>query len=259
MNIDLKGKTALVCGASKGIGEAIARELAHLGASVTLMARSAEKLEKLIAELDNSAGQKHHFMVADFTNVASIESLIKEQDMSYHILINNTGGPAGGRLRDAKLSAFEQVFTMHLHVSHLLVKYLTPYMITENYGRIINVISTSVKIPIPGLGVSNTVRGAMASWAKTLANELAGEGITVNNILPGFVETDRLIEIVNNRVEKQGVDKATVVNEMKESTPAGRFALPGEVGYLAGFLASPSAAYITGTSIPIDGGRTGSI
>lgn len=259
MDINLQGKQALVCGASKGIGEAVAKELAALGANVTLMARNKEKLVQIKNKLSTNIGQKHQVIAADFSDPqATIDSLLK-QGNNFHVLVNNTGGPAGGSILEAEVDAFEKAFTMHVKMSHLLVQNLAPFMKSEQYGRIINVVSTSVKIPIPGLGVSNTIRGAIASWSKTMANELAEDGITVNNILPGFTETDRLSEIITNNAEKRDIEKAKVRKMMIESIPAKRFGLPEEVGALAGFLASPSAGYITGTSIPIDGGRTGSL
>ncbi len=262
MNLNLKGKRALVCGSTQGIGKATAIELAELGAEVVLLARNEESLQKVMAELSTANGQNHEFLAADFTNPEYVADKVKNYiavNKGFHILINNAGGPPGGKLIDAKLDEFDFALTMHLKVSHLLVQTLAPFMQEQGYGRIVNIISTSVKIPIMGLGVSNTTRGAMANWSKTLSFELAADGITVNNVLPGFTETDRLDQIINNKSKKTGIDKAEVAEQMKTETPAKRFAAPEEVASLAAYLCTPAAGYINGTSIPVDGGRTGSL
>jgi len=258
MDLNLKGKNALVCGSSQGMGLAIAKELSNLGAEVTLFARNESSLQAALKQL--SPG-KHDYLVADFDDLAAVNHAIEGalEKKSYHILINNTGGPAPGPLVNASIADFEAGMRRHLHVSHTLVQKLLPGMKEASYGRIVNIISTSVKIPIPGLGVSNTVRGAMASWAKTLANELGSFGITVNNILPGFINTARITSLVAGKAKQTGKTPETIEQEMKNTIPAGRFGEPEEVAAYAAFLCSNSGAYINGTSLRIDGGRTGSI
>ena len=259
MNIQLEGRNALVCGSTQGIGLAIAMQFAEMGANVTLLARNEESLQKAIAGLPDNGSQAHSILVADFSEplqvLATIENhLAKVQ--KFHILVNNTGGPAPGPVHKAKTEDFLKALTQHLFASQHLVQALLPGMKEEKFGRIINIISTSVKQPIEGLGVSNTVRGAMASWAKTLATEVAEFGVTVNNILPGATTTDRLAQIITNKSKAGKVEEDIVQKEMLKEIPAKRFAKPEEIAFLAGFLASKLAGYITGTSIAVDGGRT---
>jgi 3-oxoacyl-[acyl-carrier protein] reductase len=258
MNIDLHGKRAIVCGASKGIGRAAAQELASLGAEVTLVARNAAALETAKATLANP--DRHHFFAADFQNPQQLREKIEAHIAQHgliHILVNNTGGPAPGPVSTATLDQFQGAFTQHLLCNHVLALAVIPGMKAEKYGRIINVISTSVKIPIPGLGVSNTIRAAVANWSKTLATEVAPFGITVNNILPGATDTDRLAEIMANKAQKSGQSLAGIIAHEAATIPAGRFARPEELAQTIAFLASPAAAYITGINLPVDGGRTG--
>lgn len=261
MNLTLLHKNALVCGSSKGIGKAIAIELALLGANVTLVARTGEKLVEVKDQLDRSQGQKHDFLVANFTDSADLKKKVKGlvSVKPIHILINNTGGPAAGPITAAKTDEFTAAFHNHLICNHLLTQLVLPGMKAEGYGRIINIISTSVKQPLPGLGVSNTVRAAVANWAKTLANELGPFGITVNNVLPGATDTDRLQEIIRNSAAKSGQTEEAVAQQMKAGIPLGRFADPAEIAAAAAFLASPSAAYVSGINLPVDGGRTKSL
>lgn len=261
MNIDLSGKNALVGGSSRGIGKASAIALAELGASITLMARSQEGLERVMHQLSTAHNQKHTYLVVDYQEPLAMQSKINElvESKSIHLLVNNTGGPPGGPIVEARPEAFLDAYQKHLVCNHLLTQAVIPGMHAANYGRIINIISTSVKEPILGLGVSNTTRGAVASWAKTMSKELGPLGITVNNVLPGFTKTDRLDEIIELRAQKQGMQKAALVQQMEQSVPLRRFASPQEVGDVVAFLASPAAAYITGTSIRVDGGRTNSI
>ncbi len=258
MNIDLKGKTALITGASKGIGRAIATEFAKAGAHIIAVSRDANELEKLCKELP---GGNHHFLEADFSQsdlaINKISNFLKQHPID--ILVNNTGGPAPGPIEEASWDQFLKGLEMHLKMSQGLSQCVLPNMKENQFGRIINVISTSVKIPIPGLGVSNTVRGAMASWSKTLASEVGMYGITVNNILPGFIKTGRLDALIDGRSEKQKKSPEQIANEMVASIPAGRFGKPEELAYYATFLASEMGAYINGTSLQIDGGRTGSL
>jgi len=261
MDLSLKDKNALVCGSSKGIGKAIAVELATLGANVTLVARNGDLLTEVRNELPKATGQKHNFLVADFTNPADLKKKIRNLTgrKPIHILINNTGGPPGGSIIEAKTDEFLQAYNNHLVCNHLLMKACLKGMKKAGYGRIINIISTSVKIPLDGLGVSNTTRGAVASWAKTVANEVAKYGITVNNVLPGATKTGRLESIIQNKADKLDIPFITQSKKMISAIPMGRFANPQEIANAAAFLASPAASYITGVSIPVDGGRTKSL
>ena len=258
MNLDIQHKNALVCGSTQGIGKAAAIQLAEEGVNVTLVARSEDKLKAVLAELPNT-NQNHGYLVADFTNPADLKEKLEATNLQFHILVNNTGGPAGGPVFDATLEEFERAFTMHLKCNHVLVQALVPFMKEQNYGRIINVISTSVKQPLDGLGVSNTIRGAVANWSKTLANELGQFGITVNNVLPGATATERLTEIINNKAAKTGKTVEEVAEMMKNASPAKRFAKPEEVANAIVFLASERASFINGINVPVDGGRTKSL
>lgn len=258
MNVDLSGKNALVCGGSKGIGKAVAMELAAMGANIILAARSADLLAEIVTELPNNIPQNHGFLVVDLEDHEDLIKKVKTLVMSkpIHILINNSGGPPGGPIIDAKPEEFIQAMERHLIASHHLVRLLAPRMKEVEYGRIINIISTSVKEPIAGLGVSNTTRGAMASWAKTVAMELAPAGITVNNILPGFTRTERLESLVSAWADQRKLSVDEMEHQLYQSVPMGRFANPEEVGSVAAFLATPAASYVTGVSLAVDGGRT---
>ena len=262
MNLNLKNKNALVCGGSRGLGEASAIELALLGANVVLLARNEERLKSVLNNLDTSKGQQHSFIVVDFSEgeqslKEKIDGLIANKNI--HILINNTGGPKGGDLENANPDELVNAFNHHILTAHALVKWLKRGMLEDNYGRIINIVSTSVRQPIKGLAVSNITRGAMASWAKTLSMELAPTGITVNNILPGTTKTERVDEILLSRQKLYNLTPEQSVQSMMQEIPFGRFATPEEIGGVVAFLASPAASYITGTSIPVDGGKIKSI
>lgn len=259
MNLNLSGKNALVCGSTQGIGRAVAEELAELGANVTLLARNQSKLEEVLKGLNTQDGQVHQFLVADFSKPSDLKSIIEAHVKTniYHILINNTGGPPAGQAVEADVDAFRSAFDQHLVCNQILVQALVDGMKHEAYGRIINIISTSVKLPIPGLGVSNTIRGAVANWSKTLAGELGRFGITVNNVLPGATSTQRLSSIIENKANKLGKSIEEVEEEMKHEIPARRFAAAAEVASAVAFLATPAASYINGINVPVDGGRTG--
>jgi len=261
MNLSLEGKWAVVCGSTQGIGLAIAEELALLGANCILMARNESALKEAIAKLDISNRQLHAYHVADFSKPDQVKSGIMEivSARPIQILINNTGGPPAGPVFEAREEEFVSAFNQHLICNHILVKAVVPGMKVAGYGRIINIISTSVRIPHKNLGVSNTIRGAVASWAKTLSNEVGEYNITVNNILPGYTTTARLQTVIEKNAESKNANKDTVKNEMIEGIPMKRFGDPAEIAAMAAFLASPAASYVTGTSIPVDGGRTGSI
>jgi 3-oxoacyl-[acyl-carrier protein] reductase len=251
MDLNLSGRHALVCGASEGIGLAAAHELALLGAEVTVLSRRAEVLPT----------QRHDWLAADVSQHAALREQLQASiaERPVHILINNTGGPASGRAIDADASAYLDAFQRHLLANQTLVQAVLSGMQQARWGRIVNVVSTSVKEPIANLGVSNTIRGAVASWAKTLSRELAPQGITVNNVLPGYTRTRRLDQILRDRAANSGGNEAAVAAAMMASVPAGRFAEAGEVASAIAFLASPAAAYINGVSLAVDGGRMQSI
>lgn len=256
----LAGKSAWVCGASRGIGRAIAERLAGEGAAVTVIARDAEALERLIGELPGT--QIHQALSLDLSDLERLRHLVAQQldeNPLPEILINNTGGPPPGPVLSADGDAFEAAFRQHLLSAQLLVQALVPGMRAANYGRIVNIISTSVRQPIPGLGVSNTIRGAVASWAKTLAGELAPAGITVNNVLPGYCATERLDSLMAARAERSGQTREQVRQDYLAQVPAGRFAEPAEIAAAVAFLASPEAGYVTGINLPVDGGRISSL
>jgi len=261
LSLSLAGKTALVAGSTQGIGLASAQALASLGAGCVLISRNEEKLKEALKTLDTTNGQRHSYLVADFQQPEQVRSVVAAfvKQQSIDILINNSGGPAGGPITEAKPEDFLNAFQQHLICNHLLVQTVSGGMKSAGYGRIVNIISTSVKIPLHGLGVSNTIRGAVASWAKTMANELGQFGITVNNVLPGSTTTGRLEAIINNKAAKTGKSKETIEKEMTEEVPAKRFGKPEEIAAMVAFLCTPAAAYANGTSIPVDGGRTGSI
>jgi 3-oxoacyl-[acyl-carrier protein] reductase len=259
MDIDLSGKRALVCGSTQGIGKAVALELALLGASVTLVARNQESLQRVRSELSTGAGQHHASITVDFNDPAALKKRAAEdirESGPIHVLVNNTGGPKAGPVLDAELQEFVNTFSQHLLCNHILAQMVIPGMKSARYGRIVNIISTSVKEPIPGLGVSNTVRAAVASWAKTLAGEVARFGITVNNVLPGMTKTARLDYVIQTNAERSGRTIEQVTNEMIAEIPAERYAEPRELAAVAAFLCTPAASYVNGVSLAVDGGRT---
>ena len=259
MELSLKNKNAIVCGSTQGIGEASAIELAKLGANITLIARNESKLLDVLNELDKSQGQTHSFICIDFSDSEKLKEEVKLLKGTYHVLVNNTGGPAAGPITDANTNAFEEAFRMHLINNQILVQQVIKGMKDAGFGRIINIISTSVKAPIAGLGVSNTIRAAVASWAKTLSIELGAYGITVNNVLPGFTNTNRLKSLIAKKAEVQGKSEDKIASAMKSQVPAARFGQANEVANAVAFLCSPAASYINGINLPVDGGRTASL
>lgn len=262
MDIDLTGRHALVCGASQGIGRACAIELAQLGANVTALARREDALRELIGLLPRThAAQRHGFLAADgaATEALRAQAQALVAGGPVHILVNNSGGPPPGPVHGAKPEAFLAAYRQHLLANHVLTETVIPGMKQDGYGRIVNIISTSVKEPIQGLGVSNTTRWAVASWAKTLAAELAPFGITINNVLPGYTRTPRIEEIIATRAQKSGKPAGDIERAMVAEIPLSRFAEPAEIAAAVAFLASPAAGYITGINLPVDGGRTRSL
>jgi len=262
MNLDLSNKTALVCGASQGLGAAVAKELALLGANIVALSRSEEKLQKLLATLHVAGNQQHSYIAADTSNPAEV----KEKVAAYlalgniiHIVVNNTGGPPSGPMIATPADELETAFRSHVITSHILAQLAVEGMKQAGYGRIVNIVSTSVKQPINGLGISNTVRAAVANWAKTLANEIGGFGITVNNVLPGFTKTNRLDYLFNKQAEGANTTMDEIIKRTTSLIPAGRLGEPEEFGAAVAFLCSPAASYINGINLPVDGGRTGGL
>lgn len=261
IQMNFEGKRALICGASRGIGRAIALALAENGCTLTILARDPVALNALLVILPRPVQQTHDSCALDLSDLEELKQRMDQLSVKndYQILVNNTGGPPSGRLEIAAIPAFELALRQHLMASHTIVQAVVPGMRKCGYGRIINILSTSVKQPLDHLGVSNTVRAAMANWAKTLANELAIDGITVNNILPGATSTDRLKSLIKNESQAQFISMEQIEERMIKHIPMGRFAGPEEIAYAALFLASPLASYITGINIPVDGGRTKSL
>jgi 3-oxoacyl-[acyl-carrier protein] reductase len=261
MNLSLQHRHAIVGGSSAGIGRATAIELALLGADVTLIARTESSLQAVCAELDTAQGQTHRYIVGDYAQPEQLVRRVADLVVGHpaHILVNNTGGPPPGAITEASVAAFLAAYQQHLLCNQLLAQTVLSGMKTDGYGRIINIISTSVKEPLEQLGVSNTTRWSVAAWAKTWANEVGPFGITVNNVLPGFTETDRLRGIVERRAAQTGTDVNLVAQQLQQHVPLRRFAQAQEVAAAVAFLASPAAAYISGINLPVDGGRTKSL
>lgn len=258
---ELAGMVAMVGGSTQGIGLACARALAARGARLVLLARDRARLQAARATLAAAAGGGEHLVaVADHGAPdevrAAAESALGEVG-AVHILVHNTGGPPAGAAADAEPEAFALAFRQQVISGQVLVRALVPGMRSAGYGRVVNIISTSVKQPIPNLGVSNTVRAAVANWAKTLAGELGPHGITVNNVLPGYTRTERLESLVRGRAGKSGLTTEAVERELLATIPAGRFGRPEETAAAVAFLCGPDAGYINGINLPVDGGRLG--
>jgi 3-oxoacyl-[acyl-carrier protein] reductase len=261
MDLNLNGRNAIVCGSTQGIGRACAEELALLGATVILLARDETRLKVVVDELPVVSGQRHSYIACDFEQIDDLRNKVSDfaRKTIVHILVNNTGGPPPGQAIDARPEEFMRAFSNHLICNQILTQAVSEGMITAKYGRIINIVSTSVKIPIRGLGVSNAIRGAVANWSKTLSVELGKHGITVNNVLPGATMTARLESIIKRNAEKAGHTIQESTEEVIRDIPAGRIADPKEVGAAVAFLASPAASYVNGINFPVDGGRTGTL
>ncbi len=262
MNLDLTNKTALVCGASQGLGLASAKELALLGANIIAASRNEEKLKTAVEQLDTSKGQKHSYLVIDLSEPEAVREIVSSflaEGIIIHVLINNAGGPPSAPMIDTDAAEIEKAFRTHVISSHLLAQLVVAGMKKAGFGRIVNIVSTSVKQPINGLGISNLVRAAVANWAKTLANEISSSGITINNVLPGFTNTDRLHYLFSKQASDRGLTEEDILTMTVSAIPAKRIGEPEELGAAVAFLCSPAAAYINGINLPVDGGRTGSL
>lgn len=261
MNLDLTNRTALVCGASQGLGLACATELALMGANVVVASRSDDKLNSVVKQLDASKGQKHSYLILDLSQPDQVKKTVAAflRNNAIHILVNNAGGPPAGPMIDTDPAEMEKAFRTHVISSHTLAQLVVPGMKDAQFGRIINIVSTSVKQPINGLGISNLVRAAVANWAKTLANEIGSFGITVNNVLPGYTNTARLNYLFGKQAADQGIAKEAILDKTIEAIPARRIGEPEEFGAAVAFLCSPAASYINGINLPVDGGRTGTL
>lgn len=261
MIISLKGKYALIGGASQGIGKSIAQQFAISGATCILLSRNAIALQEVVNNLATPFNQQHIFFAVDYADIAGVQNVINNiiKEHPVHILINNTGGPAPGLISEADVTAFADAFNRHIIINQLFAQAVLPGMKQAGFGRIINITSTSVKIPLPNLGVSNTIRAAVAGWAKTLSNEVASYGITVNTVLPGFTDTPRLESLIKNIATSSDITIEAAKENMERTVPAGRLGQPKETAAAVTFLASDQAAYINGITLPVDGGRTGVI
>tara|TARA_B000000557_G_C20811501_1_gene460375 strand:+ start:1137 stop:1925 length:789 start_codon:yes stop_codon:yes gene_type:complete len=261
MNLSLKNKNVIACGSTDGIGEASALLMAERGASITLVARNKDKLNHTLSRLSTENNQKHFILSIDFNETLELEKKINKHILEkigvVNILINNSGGPHGGDLINAKGSEFRIAFERLLIANHILTQAVVPGMIEKKNGRILNIISTSVKQVIPGLGVSNTIRGAVAQWAKTLAIELGPFGITVNNILPGYTSTKRLEALAELKSKNLGVSPEKIKEGWANNTALRRLGHPEEIASSIAFLASDAASYINGHNLSVDGGRFG--
>lgn len=261
MIIDLRGYRAVVGGATRGLGLAAARQLAASGATVTLMARNEHSLNEALASLSSDAGQQHDYLQVDYLDFIGFRQLTERffSGKKVDILVNNTNGPKAGTVNEKTTEDFQEAFDLLFKTYHHLTQLLVPGMRSRGYGRILNVSSVSVKEPLPNLVLSNSIRTAVVSWAKSLADAVASDGVTVNSILTGAFDTERIRELTQKQAQASGDTIDALLEARKASIPAGRFGDPKEYGYLLAFLASPMAAYITGASIPIDGGAIKSL
>lgn len=256
MKVELNGLRAVVCGGSSGIGKACSKLLANNGASITIISRSKNKLNNIVSNLDRSKDQSHKFICADLNEPNRLDEILKDKlDYKVDILINNSGGPKGGLLIDAEPTEFTLAFNRLLVSSQILTKFVVSDMQKQGFGRIINIISTSINQVIPGLGVSNTVRGAVSQWSKTLAIELGSYNITVNNILPGYTKTKRLEELATSKAQELNTTKDNIYKLWADSTSLKRLAEPNEIANTVLFLCSGGSSYITGHNLSVDGGR----
>lgn len=256
MKISLEGKKALVGGSSGGIGKAIAQQLASSGASVTLMARNEDKLRAVLASLSTSEGQSHQYLVVDFSDYEGYKKSISKyfESNSVDILVNNTQGPSAGNALEKNVEDYQDAFNLLFKTVVFTTELALPHMMNNQWGRVINVASISVKEPLSYLALSNSIRASLVTWAKSLATDVGDKQITVNSILTGYFDTERIAQLNAKKAEQLGISEDEVLADMKSKVPLKRIGDPKEYGYLTAFLASDNAAFITGTQIPIDGG-----
>ena len=261
MNLSLKHKHAFVCGSTDGIGKASALLMAEYGCEITLIARNQEKLDSTLSELAQNDDQNHSTVCADFDDPGMLKEKVNSQISTLgkpvDILVNNSGGPHGGALIEAEEDEFRIAFERLLICNHIMAKAVVPGMKEQGSGRIINIISTSVRQVIPGLGVSNTIRGSVAQWGKTLAIELGEYGICVNNILPGYTATARLQDLADRKAGTMGMTPDQIRDDWAKNTSLKRLGTPDEIASSVAFLASDAAGYVSGHNLSVDGGRFG--
>ena len=257
MKIDLSKRNAIVLGSSDGIGLAVAHQFAECGANLLLVARSIEKLVRITNDLKQKYNQHIDYLALDIGELNTLRKELKKKLIefgNFTIVLNNSGGPPAGSVSNATIEDFEQAFRQQLYAFQVVLEIVKPGMMQQNFGRIINITSIGAKQPIPNLGVSNTLRGAVTSWAKTLSLELAPYGITVNNLLPGFILTKRLISLIETEARRKGISFEEEMNFRQRQVPIGRVGKPEEIAYAAAFLASDFASYVNGINFPVDGG-----
>jgi len=257
MNLKLDGKVVFVGGASKGLGRAAATALANEGAKVVISARNRETLRATADSISRETGSAVMAVPADLSRSDQVRAAIKavlDDFGRVDILVNNAGGPPVGAFMEFTDEAWEAAFRLNLMSAVTLAREVVPGMKDRHWGRIINLTSIAVKQPLGGLILSNSIRAGVHGWAKSLSNELARLGITVNNVLPGYTLTDRVRGLARTQAEKEGATVDEMLARMQEAIPMKRLGKPEDVGDLVAFLASEQAGYITGASIQIDGG-----
>tara|TARA_B110000196_G_scaffold111401_1_gene96704 strand:- start:390 stop:1175 length:786 start_codon:yes stop_codon:yes gene_type:complete len=256
MKIDLSGKKALIGGSSKGIGLGIAKQLAESGASVCLMARNETKLKEIVSKLPSSENQNHDYLVVDFSSFDGFKIIIEEyvDKNRIDILINNTQGPPAGNSLSKDIESYQEAFDLLFKSVVYTTSLIVPKMLKNKWGRIINVTSVSVKEPLNYLVLSNSIRSAVVAWAKSLSVDVGKDGVTVNSILTGYFDTERIKDLNKEKSKSLNISEDEVLEKMKSLVPINRLGKTEEYGYLVSFLSSDKAAYINGASIPIDGG-----
>jgi 3-oxoacyl-[acyl-carrier protein] reductase len=256
MKIELSGKKALIGGSSKGIGLGIAKQLAESGASVCLMARNKTKLKEIVSKLPSSENQNHDYLVVDFSDFDGFKIIIEQyvDKNRIDILINNTQGPPAGNSLSKDIESYQEAFDLLFKSVVYTTSLIVPKMLKNKWGRIINVTSVSVKEPLNYLVLSNSIRSAVVAWAKSLSVDVGKDGVTVNSILTGYFDTERIKDLNKEKSKSLNISEDEVLEKMKSLVPINRLGKTEEYGYLVSFLSSDKAAYINGASIPIDGG-----
>lgn len=257
MDLGLRGRVALVAAASKGLGRAVAEELAAEGARVAICSRDAAAIEAAAREIAAATGAEVWGMACDVSRTADVAAFADAALLRYgrvDIVVTNSGGPPPGRFDQHGPEAWRAASELLLMAPIEFARRLLPGMRERKFGRILNITSIAVKQPIDGLVLSNSLRAAVTGWARSLANEVAAEGITVNCLMPGFTRTERMVELAEATAARDGITPAEANARWEREIPMRRLAEPREFAALAAFLASERAGYITGTSIPVDGG-----